>query len=665
MCGINGLVTREKVDIKELNKAAMLMNNALKHRGPDSNGIWTDPDQNIVISHTRLSILDLSQAGNQPMISKSKRFVITFNGEIYNHLELRKKIEKINKNISWNGFSDTETLLELIDNLGLKNTLKIIRGMFSIGLWDRINKELYLARDRFGEKPLYYGWTEDKFIFSSELKAFKNFRDSSNSINKKALDLFMRLNYVPAPLSIFKNIYKLQPGSFLKINFGKYPNMLNEHEVEKNQSNHYITFDKWADMIDYDVDSEKYSESSAIISVHTLLRNSVKNQMISDVPLGAFLSGGIDSSLVSAIMQEYSDKPVNTYTIGFNEKKFDESNYARKVANYLGTNHNEEIISAKTAQSLIPDLPRIYDEPFADSSQIPTILISIFAKKDITVALTGDGADELFGGYNRYTQGAKIWKKIFNLPFFTRKLIGNSIDSFPENFWDKSGAFLNRFSFGSKNYVHFANKMRKASFMLKEMSNIDELIMNPNCDWSAKTNILTSYSPTINYFEMYYKKIPKNFELEQKMMLLDIFTYLTDDILCKVDRASMSFGLETRAPFLDKDLASYAIKMPLNYKIVKGHGKMPLREILKLYLPIELIDRPKIGFGIPLSDWLRGPLREWAEELINKCITEKENLFNVEEISKIWHEHTSNKYDHSSKLWSLLSFLMWKNEYEK
>jgi asparagine synthase (glutamine-hydrolysing) len=663
MCGIVGLISKPDLSSNELKDIVKNMSRVINHRGPDDSGAWSDDSCNIALAHQRLSILDLSHAGHQPMLSPSKRYVISFNGEIYNHLELRIDLSKKYNNISWQGTSDTETLVTAIEKYGVRDTLNKIVGMFAFALWDTHKKELYLVRDRFGEKPLYYGWSHGSFIFASELKSLKKFPGFSNNINQEALDQYLRLMYVPSPYSIYDDIYKLEAGCMIRIKAEtlltklpyvplKLPIMLTNFKVEQ-----------WWSLegaVKSGINNQITDIRQASDELEKQLKSSINLQSLSDVPLGAFLSGGVDSSLTTALMQEQSNKPINTFTIGFKEKKYDESVYASKVAKHLGTNHTEVIITSNEARNVIPLLSDIYDEPFADSSQIPTYLVSSIAKKQVTVALSGDGADELFGGYNRYTQGPGIWGKLFKIPRPLRQTLGLSISSIPIGGWDKVGKSLNYLKFGSQNFSQLGGKAYKVANRLKEMKTLDEIYLNPVSEWPQQTNLVKGLA---NSKDLLNSRFREEIELlthpEYKMMFLDGKTYLSDDILCKVDRASMSVSLETRAPFLDHRLAELAWRLPLNMKINNGQGKYILRQLLYKYVPRELIERPKMGFGVPLGQWLRGPLREWAEGLLNEQRLEREGYLNPQPITEIWRLHLSGKYDYSARIWAVLIFQSW------
>jgi asparagine synthase (glutamine-hydrolysing) len=662
MCGIVGVMSKYSFNAEKMLDVVRGMSSAIKHRGPDDCGTWLSNSENIIFAHQRLSVIDLSDTGHQPMLSSSKRYAITFNGEIYNHRILRAELSK-KYNISWQGTSDTETLLATIEQYGIKRALKKIVGMFAFSLWDEHNRELFLVRDRFGEKPLYYGWVGDNFIFASELKALKKFPEFSNDINRDALNQFLRLNYVPSPYSIYTDIYKLEPGSLMCIRIESFPEKFKEAPLDLPIKQKNFEISKWWSLdavVESGVNNQILDIHQANHEIERQLKESVKLQSLSDVPLGSFLSGGIDSSLVSALMQEQSIKPINTFTIGFEDKKYDESVYASAVAKHLGTNHTEVFITSNEARGIIPLLPDMYDEPFADSSQIPTYLVSSIARKQVTVALSGDGADELFGGYNRYTQGPKIWGNLFKIPRSLRQVLGSSIRSIPIAGWDRAGRSLNYLKFGSQNFSQLGNKAHKIATRLKEMDTIDDIYLNPVSEWPRQVDIVKGLSNSGNQLNDRFVEAMKLLsDPECKMMFLDGKTYLSDDILCKVDRASMSVSLETRAPFLDHRLAELAWRLPLNMKINNGKGKYILRQLLYKYVPKKLIERPKMGFGIPLGQWLRGPLREWAEELLNEKRLEKEGYLNPQPVAEVWKKHLSGKYDYSTRLWAILMFQAW------
>ena len=623
MCGITGFLTEGNFPDLDLIKALEASSDTLRHRGPDDFGHWMQETDGIFLGHRRLAILDLSSAGHQPMVSRENRFVLVLNGEIYNHLELRKEL---NGAVVWKGHSDTETLIQCIEVWGIEKTLEKIRGMFAFGLWDKKEKSLTLARDRFGEKPLYYGWQNGTFFFGSELKAIKNNPLFRAEINRDSLNLFLQLSYVPSPYSIYRDIYKLKPGSYLKVSLVSRESspLVYWSSAEKVKHNFQKPFGG--------------TREEAIERLEVLLTDSVRGQMMSDVPLGALLSGGIDSSLVVAIMQKISQRPIQTFTIGFEDKIFDEAGYAAQVAGFLGTAHSEMYVKEKDAMNVIPEMPVLYDEPFADVSQIPTYLVARLARNKVAVALTGDGGDELFGGYTRYSWTQQYWRYISQWPVWMRSSVSSFLDKIPTNAWKKLGN---------------VGGFRKALKVL-DSKTIEELYRRLVGDEELAFKLMNGSSSTV--------ELPQKLnDLDEvsKMMAIDLMTFLPDDILVKVDRASMGVSLETRVPFLDERIMEFAWSLPLDYKLYRGKNKWILRQVLKRYIPEELIDRPKMGFGVPIDQWLRSELREWAEELLDKGKLGSEGYFNPYEVHKIWNIHLSGKRNCGQSLWKILMFQAW------
>lgn len=652
MCGITGFVTSSDFQENDLDKCINDMASTLSHRGPDDTGSWVDKKFGISFGHKRLSILDLSAAGHQPMISKTNRFVIVFNGEIYNHLLLRKELEKfLSQDIKWSGTSDTETLLMCFDIYGVEQTINKLIGMFSIAIYDKKENTLTLVRDRLGEKPLYYGIVNNSFVFSSELKAIKKFPNFDNSINRYALKKYFKFMYIPAPYSIYNNILKLEPGHLLKIKIDDIKNNLNLSNLREN----LIQF--WS--LEEKIKNENTDNKSSINELETILKNSVHAQMISDVPIGAFLSGGIDSSLIASLMQSNSSKPIQTFTIGFEESSFDESKHAQQVAEHLGTEHFELFVTSNEAKDLIPKLSFIYDEPFSDSSQIPTYFVCSSAAKRVKVALSGDGGDELFGGYNRYFWGPRLWKNTSWMPLNLRKIIGKSIGKVTDSTWNKLEKSLD-YACKSNNFSNISNKAKKVSKAMSMSNNINDIYISLITEWNCSDNlVLDVVDSEIEQFgdPLKDKSISKDFAFE--MMFRDTISYLPDDILCKVDRASMANSIETRVPFLDHRVVEYAWNLPNEMKINNNIGKWSLRKILNNYVPLEIIDRPKAGFAVPIGEWLRGPLKDWAEELLNPEKLISQGYIDHEKVTEIWEMHLSRNYDETPKIWSILMFQSW------
>ena len=621
---------------------------AIRHRGPDDAGAWVDAEAGIALGHRRLSIIDLSPAGHQPMLSSCGRFVLAFNGEIYNHLVLRSELEKSGVSPVWRGHSDTETLLAGFAAWGVEATLQRSVGMFSIALWDKVEGCLTLARDRFGEKPLYYGWVSSAFgqafLFGSELKALHAYPGFDNPISRGALALFMRHCTVPAPYSIYEDVFKLQPGVILNLRkkdfAGRSPSLEPYWQltdaVHKGQS----------DLI--------LDEKEAITNLEGVLRQAVAEQVVADVPLGAFLSGGVDSSTIVALIQTQSQRPVETFTVGFDDAGFDESHHALAVARHIGTNHHEIRLTSDDARLVIPLLPQLYDEPFADSSQIPTYLICQTARQNVTVAISGDGGDELFGGYNRYFWAERIWKRLAWMPSTLRMVLGNGIQVLPIEQWDALGRKLK----GADAVERLGDKAYKLAYRMKTVKSLDDLYRSLVTEWPKEIDLVkgASHLSTLLDESNLVKGIS---ESEHRMMLWDTLTYLPDDILTKVDRAAMGVSLETRVPFLDHRVVELAWRLPLSMKIRAGQGKWALRQLLYKYVPRELIERPKAGFAIPVGQWLRGPLREWAEALLDERRLEQEGYLNPLPIRLAWQQHLSGKFDWTTRLWTVLMFQAW------
>ena len=653
MCGIAGFIggnwTAEESNIKN---QLFKMQEVIKHRGPDSKGFWIDNDNRIAFSHRRLSIIDLSKNGNQPMLSSTKRFVITYNGEIYNHLDLRSQLETAGNAPTWKGSSDTETLISSIEVWGIEKTLKKSIGMFAFAIFDRRDKIFYIARDRVGEKPLYYGWQNNVFLFGSELKAIKQHKAFNNIINNEALGLFIQHNYVPAPYSIYEGIYKLPQGSYLKLDLNNLGTSINLNTIKPKK------YWNMQEIVEDGLSNPfETSEENIINRLENLLGDVIKMQMISDVPLGAFLSGGIDSSLVVALMQKHSMDKIKSFTIGFNEKIFNEAEYAKKVANHLGTDHTELYVSSKDAMKVIPDLCKYYDEPFADSSQIPTYLISKMTREHVTVALSGDAGDEFFGGYNRYLWSKKIWSIISVLPLSLRNLLSRMITSIPPNQLSSFYEGLKIFIPQKYQITQPADKINKISSFINAKSDIG--LYNRLISHRLRPHdIIINLNKPINQISK-LNNGNLNMDFIHRMMFIDSISYLPDDILVKVDRAAMAVSLETRIPLLDHRLIEFSWRTPLELKVLNGIGKLILRKILYKYVPQELIERPKMGFGVPIGSWLRDPLKDWAEDLLSRKKLNDHGFFISDLIRQKWKEHLSGNNNWHYDLWNILMFQSW------
>jgi len=640
MCGIAGYFGKSRPGATDLVSA---MAAKITHRGPDDSGSWSDDECGIALAHRRLSILDRSPAGHQPMVSRSGRYIISFNGEIYNHLELRRRIEFQQSSYSWNGHSDTETLLTGFEAWGIRAVLGQAVGMFAFAVWDRARQVLTLARDRIGEKPLYYGICAGTFLFASELKPLTVHPDFSHEIDPDALALFLRYAYVPAPRSIYRAIAKLPPGTFVEID-----------STSVGTPVVYWSLSEVAALGRQDLFVG--TDAQACTELDRLLRQSIRGQMIADVPLGAFLSGGIDSTTVVALMQAESGRPVRTYTIGFDDALFDEAAYAGAVARHLGCDHRELYVGPEMARNVIPNLQQIYDEPFADSSQIPTYLVSALARQNVTVSLSGDGADELFGGYSRYLFVADFWGKLKWLPKPLRFSLAGLLQLFPSRVWNQILAPFEYLLPRGRSIVNPGAKLHK----LADFVTVDSaaaLYGKLISFWDNSAALVNNADPGQSSFPMLMES-PHVTSVES-MMNMDMATYLPDDILVKVDRAAMAVSLETRVPFLDHRVVEFAARLPLHMKIRRGQGKWLLRQVLYQYVPKHLMERPKMGFSVPLDTWLRGPLREWAHDLLSEASINKDGYLDPMPIRRRWQEHLSGERNWQFALWNVLMFQAW------
>lgn len=658
MCGITGLLCSSPSN--NISGQVAKMTSLLEHRGPNDEGVWSN--SNISLGQRRLSILDLTSSGAQPMKSECCRYILVYNGEIYNHLDIRKKLEIEGNAPKWRGHSDTETLLAAIKSWGLDRSLSISNGMFALALWDQKNRCLSLARDRIGEKPLYWGWAGNDFIFGSELKALQAHPKCPKNICRKALIQYLRFMYVPAPRSIYPGIYKLEPGTILLVKDIP-PSKEPKEPIRPGENYESISIRRYWHLNKEILNGENNlikDENEVVSSTTKVLGEAVKRQMISDVPLGAFLSGGVDSSSIVSLMQTQSIKPIKTFTIGYEEIKFDESNHAAAVAKHLGTDHNEFLVTDADALEIIPNLPWLYDEPFADSSQIPTHLVCKAARQHVTVALSGDGGDEMFGGYNRHIYGPKLWQRLSYIPENFRGYMGQMAQTVPEQAWDKLGDLYNFIKTGGTGISNLGNKIHLFGERLKLIKNFEDLHRYMISVWiEPEKLLLDEVEEPVSILNDILPKLRID-EPAMRMMTQDIRSYLPDDILCKVDRASMGVSLETRTPFLDKDVISLATRLPMKMKIRNGIGKWALRQVLSQYVPLKIFDRPKAGFAVPIGLWLRGPLRDWAEDLLSNQRLNEDGLFNSEIIEHTWTEHISGQKDRSNMLWVILMFQAWR-----
>ena len=655
MCGLTGILPRSGSK-GSLPGILDRMTASLVHRGPDASGAWYDESAGIALGHRRLSILDLSEAGAQPMHSRCGRFVTAFNGEIYNHLELRERLAAEGMAPQWRGHSDTETLLAAIAAWGLDTTLERSSGMFAIALWDRERRRLSLARDRMGEKPLYWGWAGEDIVFASELKALRAHPQCSSAMSHAAVQEFIGFSYVPAPLSILEGVFKLEPGTIA--DFGETPPAAPPRApLRPGESHGTVTVRRYWDLgsvVDHGLRAPLTDRNEALDTLEATLRDAVSRQMLSDVPLGAFLSGGIDSSLITALMQSVSSAPVRSFTIGFEQQEFNEAPHAAAVAAHLGTDHTELTVTDADARAVIPVLPDMYDEPFADSSQIPTHLVCKAARAHVTVALSGDGGDELFGGYNRYLWGPRLWSRIALMPPVVRRALGGTIEHAPQRLWDFAGALagVNR----------PAEKALKLGRRLGQASSPDAFYRSLLTEWNGTR--LTRFDPQASALPV-DDPVPAGLagDFAGRMMLRDMRGYLPDDILCKVDRAAMAVSLETRVPFLDPDVIALSARWPTDWKLHGGEAKWPLRQILFRHVPRSLIERPKAGFAIPIGHWLRGPLHEWAEDLLQADRLAADGLIDPVPVRAAWHAHLSGKADWTPALWSILMLQAWRDRW--
>lgn len=626
------------------------MADTLIHRGPDDAGVWVDDAAGLALGHRRLAILDLSPAGHQPMVSVSGRWVIAFNGEIYNHLELRRSLESQGRAPAWRGHSDTETLLAAIEAWGLPGALQRSVGMFALALWDRESRTLTLARDRLGEKPLYYGWQRGVLLFGSELKALRAHPAFVGDIDRGALALFFRHNYVPAPHSIYQGIRKLPPGACLTIT---------ERQTRAGRAGDPVRYWSFAQVV---ARGQRQpfagTEADAVLEAERLLRQAVAGQMVADVPLGAFLSGGVDSSTVVALMQAQSRRPVRTFTIGFHEGEYNEAQHAAAVARHLHTDHTELYVTPDQAMQVIPRLPALYDEPFADSSQIPTFLVAQLARQHVTVSLSGDGGDELFGGYNRYFWAHGLWRRLGWMPPGLRAGAARLLTTWSPEAWNRAWGTVGGLLPRRYRFPNPGDKLHKLAEVLAATAP-EAVYRSLVSHWRTPSAlVLGAVEPSTVLTQP--DTWPPVDDGRHRMMALDTESYLPDDILVKVDRAAMGVSLETRVPLLDHRVVEFAWTLPLGLKIRGGVGKWLLRQVLYRHVPERLIERPKMGFGIPIDHWLRGPLRDWAEDLLDERRLREAGYLDPIPVRRLWAEHVTGTRNWQHHLWDVLMWEAWR-----
>jgi asparagine synthase (glutamine-hydrolysing) len=645
MCGIAGLMVDGNG--APLEDALQEMSKELEHRGPDSYGNWLDSANGVGFAHRRLAIVDRSIEGSQPMVSANGRLVLSFNGEIYNHIQLRETLS-VGSGVRWRGNSDTETLLSIIQAFGIRRALSMAIGMFSFALWDRESETLTLARDRLGEKPLYYGYMQGSFGFGSELGALRRIKDWTFSLDTVSLSHYMQFGFVPEPRSIFRNIFKLPPGTFLEVSKKL------DRQVSLGEPEVYWSLAEIANP-EPSVETTPSNVEESASRLEKLLLEVIESQLIGDVPIGAFLSGGIDSSLVVGLMQKIQSKPIHTFSIGFKEKGYDESLFAQQIAQHLGTQHFSETLTEDKSLQIIERIPKIFGEPFADSSQLPTWAVSELARRYVTVSLTGDGGDEVFGGYSRYVDAARNWRLVSKVPRRLRSVFPALEDHLSPKLWNFAapviGSVLPYFGKSSEP----ATQMRRAFALLRSKSDLEMNGRQISLGSAEDTLKFSSPNPYLLRPDW-----PIQGVLSQRMMALDSITSLPGAILTKVDRAGMNHSLETRMPFLDKRVVEFAWSRPVEEKISGDASKILLRKVLEKYVPQKLTDRPKMGFGIPLGDWLRGGLKNWANDHLNRPALDHADIFNTEKVMRMWQLHSTGSINFQNSLWTILMYLEWQ-----
>lgn len=650
MCGLTGIFAPTS-DIAQNNLVLWTEAAAdtLRHRGPDDGATWVDAHAGMALGHRRLSIIDLSPMGHQPMTSADGRFVIAYNGEIYNFRDLRSELE--DNGFSFRGRSDTEVLLAVISRWGLMPAIERTNGMFAFALWDQKTQVLYLARDRLGQKPLYYGWAGNALVFGSELKALRSYPGFSATIDDGAVALLLRHSAIPAPHTIYRDCWKLLPGTVLAIG----PDDIAARALPE-PTPYWSATDTARAGLAAPLDLD---DAGAVDALDGVLRNAVGTCMVSDVPLGAFLSGGIDSSTVVALMQAQSGRPVKTFTIGFTQDNYNEAIDAAAIAAHLGTDHTELYVTPGDAQSVIPRLPEFYDEPFADSSQIPTYLVSQLARQQVTVSLSGDGGDETFGGYNRYTWADNLKRTVGLVPLPLRRLARRFMEGIPPHRWDATYAMIAPVLPRDRRHAQFGDKLHKLAEIIDSASR-EEMYWRLVSQWKQPCQAIPgAIEPaTLLSDRSAWPDLP---DFAQQIMLLDTMTYLPDDILVKLDRASMAVSLESRVPFLDHNVVEFAWRLPMHQKVRAGKGKWILRQVLERYVPSDLFERPKMGFGVPIGDWLRGDLREWAEDLLSEHRLKQGGLFQTDVVRTLWEQHLRGDRNWQYQLWPVLMFEAWRD----
>jgi asparagine synthase (glutamine-hydrolysing) len=647
MCGLTGYLGRTDLSVGAHTALLLRMSERLLHRGPDSGGVWCDPEAGFGLAHRRLAVVDLSPAGAQPMHGHSGRYVLAYNGEVYNHLELRSQLERERAAPLWRGHSDTETLLACAQAWGIEETAKRAVGMFAMALWDREARALTLVRDRMGEKPLYYGWQGSgatrSFLFGSELVALRSHPSFAAEVDRDSICMLLRYSCIPAPWSVYRGVSKLPPACLLTISLTN-----PEPVVHK----YWSVFNAVRAGREHPFGGDP---KEAVDELERIASEAVRGQMVADVPLGAFLSGGIDSSTIAALMQKQSHRPIKTFTIGFSEPGFDEAVYAKSVARHLRTEHTELYVRPEQARDVIPRLPELYCEPFSDSSQIPTFLVSQLARSHVTVALSGDAGDELFAGYTRYGVTASLWRRLSSFPVMFRRAAARLLEGVPPGVWDRWGHLLP----GGRRFTAIGYKVHKGATVLTSNSAQELYLRLVSHHLDPLSYVTGGHESSAHAVDWDHSDL-RGLDVVEKMMVFDSVTYLPDDILVKVDRAAMSVSLETRVPYLDHRLVEFAWTLPLTYKLRDGVTKWPLRQVLYRYVPRDLVERPKAGFGIPLAAWLRGPLRQWVEELIDEGRLRREGYFEASAVRRLWDQHLSGRRNLAYHLWDILMFQAWQ-----